>query len=316
MRLATARAAPAQRGQRSLGPRRPHKALAWRGEEEPWSGSARHGSRSRTRRHPERWSGPVRTRMERDPELDVTLSNGRRLVTFQITALDRDLGAWTVVEPPAPRRVVLGETEALATRQHLDARIAARLAAGWVPVDAGPAEAPAVPLPSDLALQLSSLLAAVTGERVALRAADPSGQLWAACVTFLRQAQRFGVAAPETRFARAQRERRLGELAEQAGDRAGAILHYRAALAAHARVGVRRRLAALEGATSVARLRTHRACLTKAIPFEGSSQLACRIDPALHARARAHAARAGQTLRTFVMRALEQATTGRSTRVR
>ena len=25
--------------------------------------------------------------MDRDPELDVTLSNGRRLVTFQITAL-------------------------------------------------------------------------------------------------------------------------------------------------------------------------------------------------------------------------------------
>ena len=50
--------------------------------------------------------------MDRDPELDVTLSNGRRVVTFQITALDRDLGAWTVVEPPMPRRVILGETEA------------------------------------------------------------------------------------------------------------------------------------------------------------------------------------------------------------
>ena len=41
--------------------------------------------------------------MDRDPELDVTLSNGRRLVTFQITASDRDLRAWTVVEPLAPR---------------------------------------------------------------------------------------------------------------------------------------------------------------------------------------------------------------------
>ena len=71
--------------------------------------------------------------MDRDPELDVTLSNGRRLVTFQITALDRDLGAWTVVEPLAPRRVILGDAEALATRRHLEARIAARLAAGWVP---------------------------------------------------------------------------------------------------------------------------------------------------------------------------------------
>ena len=54
----------------------------------------------------------------------------------------------------------------------------------------------------------------------------------------------------------------------------------------------------------------------KATPPEGSIQLACRIDSTLHATARAHAARAGQTLRTFVVRALEQAITGRSTRVR
>ena len=160
--------------------------------------------------------------MDRDPELDVTLSNGRRLMTFQITALDRDLGAWTVADPPMPRRVILGETEALATRRHLDARIAARLAAGWVPVDAGPAEAPAVPLPPDLALQLGSLLAAITRERLALRGADPTGQLWAASLTFVQQAQRFGVALPPTRLARAQRERRLGELAERAGDVAAA----------------------------------------------------------------------------------------------
>ena len=58
-------------------------------------------------------------RMDRDPELDVTLSNGRRVVTFQITALDPDLGTWTVVEPLMPRRVMLGEAEALATRRHV-----------------------------------------------------------------------------------------------------------------------------------------------------------------------------------------------------
>ena len=144
----------------------------------------------------EQWSG-LRARMDCDPELDVTLSNGRRVMRFQITALDHDLGTWTVVEPPMPRRVLLGETEALATRRHLDARIAARLAAGWIPVDAGPAETAGVSLPPDLAQQLSSLLGAVTRERVALRAADPSGLLWAACVTFLQQAQRFGVPAPE-----------------------------------------------------------------------------------------------------------------------
>jgi len=127
--------------------------------------------------------------MDCDPELDVTLSNGQRVVTFRITALDHDLGTWTVVEPLMPWRVILGEDKALAMRRQLDARIAARLAAGWVPVDASPADGPAVPvpLPPDLQLQLGSLLSAVTGARENLRAADPSGQLWAACVTFLRQ---------------------------------------------------------------------------------------------------------------------------------
>jgi len=71
--------------------------------------------------------------MDPDPELDVTLSNGRRVVTFQISALDRDLGTWTVGEPFVPRRVILGDAEALALRRRVDARIAARLAAGWSP---------------------------------------------------------------------------------------------------------------------------------------------------------------------------------------
>ena len=57
--------------------------------------------------------------MDRDPELDVTLSNGRGVVTFQITALDRDLGAWTVVDPPMPGRVILGTTEALGATDRL-----------------------------------------------------------------------------------------------------------------------------------------------------------------------------------------------------
>lgn len=258
--------------------------------------------------------GPARIRMDRDPELDVTLSHGRRVATFRITALDHDLDTWTVVEPQVPRRVVLGAAEALAIRRHADARIAARLAAGWVPVDAGPADGPGVPLPPDLQLQLGSLLAAVTEARVAFRAADPSGELWAACVTFLRQAQRFGVPAPQTRRVRAQRRRRLGELAEQAGDVAAAILHYRAALGVHASVGVRRRLAHLEAAEPGAR--PHRAGRRSASPRSrptarpstGSVQLACRIDPALHATVRAQAGRVGQTLRTFVVRVLEEAT--------
>jgi len=144
--------------------------------------------------------------MDVDPELDITLSNGRRVVTFQIVALDHDLGTWSVAEPLVPRRVILGDAEALETRRRLDARIAARLAAGWVPVDGRPSEAAGVPLAPDLTRYLQSLCEAVTG-------------------------------------ARAQRERRLGELAEQAGDVTGAIVHYRAALVAWRGSGVRRRLA-------------------------------------------------------------------------
>ena len=100
--------------------------------------------------------------MDVDPELDVTLSNGRRIVTFEIAALDRDLSMWTVVEPLMPPRVILGDAEALDTRRRLDARIAARLAAGWVPVDPRPTGTPALPLPADLQLYLRSLFEAVT----------------------------------------------------------------------------------------------------------------------------------------------------------
>ncbi len=69
--------------------------------------------------------------MDPDSELDVTLSNGRRVVADQIAALDRDLGRWTVADPVVPRRVILGDAEALDARRRLDARIAARLAAEW-----------------------------------------------------------------------------------------------------------------------------------------------------------------------------------------
>ena len=258
--------------------------------------------------------------MDVDPELDVTLSNGRRVVTFQITPLDHDLGTWTVVEPPGPRHVILGEAKALETRRRADARIAARLAAGWVPVDAWLTGPSGVPIGPDLALQVSSLLGALTRAREALRAADPTGQLWAACVIFLQQAQRFGVAAPATRRARAQRERRLGELADQAGDVAAAILHYRAALAASRGIGVRRRLAQLDpyNATSPTRATrvVARGLAAGVTSRTGTVQLACRIDRTLHARVRTQAARAGQTVRTFVVRALTEATARPMTRAR
>jgi hypothetical protein len=266
--------------------------------------------------------------MDVDPELDVTLSNGRRLVTFQIAALDRDLGTWTVAEPVVPRRVILGDAEALDARRRLDARIAARLAAGWLPVDPRPTGTPARPLPADLQLYLRSLFEAVASARDALRAADPSGQLWAACVAFQQQAQHAGVPAPETRLARAQRERRLGERAEQAGDWRGAILHYRAAFATHRGVGVRRRLAQLEAReigraapqpirpAVVSQAGQPDARLPRTARARPSVQLACRIDRALHTRLRAQATRTGQTVRAVVVRATERALIRQPTRVR
>ena len=186
--------------------------------------------------------------MDWDPELEVTLSNGRRVVTFEIAAVAGAGEAWAVLEPGARRRVILGRAAAVDARQRVDTRIAARLAAGWVPVDGRPAGAPRVPpaVPPDLGLQISSLLEALARGRPALQAADPSGQLWAACQVFRHQAWRFGVGVPGARLARARQERRLGELAEQAGDLPAARLHYRAALASHAGVGVTRRLARLE----------------------------------------------------------------------
>ncbi len=181
--------------------------------------------------------------MDDDPELDLTLRNGRRIVHFQIAALDPNLGVWTVAEPLMPRRVIWGTADALTVRRRLDARFAARLDAGWVPTDAEAGAA--ITIPSNLSRDLSYLLETVARASDAVRAADPTGQLWAAYVIFRREAQRCGVPARLTPLARAQRERRLGELAEQAGDRPGAIRHYRAALATHPRVGVRRRLAQL-----------------------------------------------------------------------
>src|SRR6266849_4403305 len=175
-------------------------------------------------------------RVDRDPELDVTLSDGRQVATFQIAALP-GREAWAIVEPRAPLCVVRACAEALAARARLDARIAARLAAGWVPVDRQAAGAPSVapaPLPPDLVLQISRLLEGLARGRAALRAADPSGQLWAACQVFRQQAWRFGVSSPQARVLRARQERRLGELAEQAGDRPAAIIAYRLALASFA----------------------------------------------------------------------------------
>jgi hypothetical protein len=312
--------------------------------------------------------------MDLDPELDVTLSDGRGSVTFRITAVDGAVDAWAIVEPHAPLQVVMGRAAALETRARLDTQIAARLAAGWVPRDAVvdatlPFLAP-MPLPGDLRLQVSRAVETLTDGRVALRAADPTGQLWAACARFILQARALGVGMPGSRLARARGERRLGELAEAAGDIPAAIVHYRAAFAAHRGVGVTRRLAllerhwpaTLEGSSAPAartgmaeadaaprrcasrrrssadrsarhatgrdiarspraarsdlpNVRTtgtaNRCALqeqtTMAKKPMAKVQLVCRIDPALNTRVRAEAARAGQTLSTFLERALARA---------
>jgi hypothetical protein len=213
----------------------------------PVVGRPRPGARKDWRGAPAR--AMVDDRMDQDPELDVTLSDGLQVATFQIAALGGVREAWAIVEPRMLPCVIRGCAAALAARDRLDQRIAARLAAGWVPLDRRPLGAPRVApaaLPPDLVLQISSLLEGLTRARHALRGADPSGQLWAACQVFRQQAWRFGVGTPHARVLRARQERRLGELAEQAGDRAAAILHYRLALASFARVGVTRRLRRLE----------------------------------------------------------------------
>jgi hypothetical protein len=284
--------------------------------------------------------------MDADPELDVTLSNGRQVAIFQIAAL-AGREAWAVVEPRAPLRVIHECAAALAIRQRVDTDIAARLVAGWVPVDRRSASTPSVaptPLSSDVRLQIGSLLEGLMRARAALRAADSTGQLWAACQVFRQQAWRFGVAAPEDRLQRARQERRLGELAEEAGDRAAAIRAYRLALASYPRVGVKRRLAQLvapEPVTSPAeaqsrRVRRRIACLRAAADSTGLAaaterscvrgrharphprrqtmqkriQIVGRLPVALSRRVRAAATQRQISLNTLLIEALTQALGG------
>jgi hypothetical protein len=283
--------------------------------------------------------------MDPDPALDVTLSNGRQVQTFQVIAVHEARAIWAVVEPQAPLRMIRGDGAALTARARLDTQIAARLAAGWVPLDRRPAGAPPVaptPVPPDVGLQIGRLLEAVTRARPALRAADPSGQLWAACQVFRQQAWRFGIGAAADRLQRARQERRLGELAEQAGDRAAAIRAYRLALASCSRAGVKRRLAQLVPGGLAAspssrpvatRVRpriagpsaapdltglvpaTERSCVrghaarvhTRRSDMKGRIQIVGRLPVALNRRVRAAARRRALTLNAFLIDALTQA---------
>jgi|SRR5439155_14649515 len=112
--------------------------------------------------------------MDADPELAVTLSDGRQVATFRIAAVE-DLETWAVVDPHGPPRVIRGTAAALRLREHFDRQIATRLAVGWVPVEGDAARSmAATPLPSDVALQIGSLVEALACAGPALRAADPS----------------------------------------------------------------------------------------------------------------------------------------------
>ena len=167
-----------------------------------------------------------------------------------------------------------------------------------------PSVAPA-PLPPDLVLQISRLLEGLARGRAALRAADPSGQLWAACQVFRQQAWRFGVSNPQAQVLRARQERRLGELAEQAGDRPAAIIAYRLALASFARVGVARRLRHLEahGPRRASRVPKVRPYLATAEASSDSTRLpaarerSCGCGPA----ARPHTRRTSMTRRVQIV---------------
>ena len=154
--------------------------------------------------------------MDADPELHVTLSDGRQTATYAILpsedATDR---YWTVVEPGVLHHAVTTLAHALAARARLDHRVAGRLATGWVPVEH---QAPAVPvpLPATVVAVMGPLLTAVACARTALQAADPSGRLWAAAYLLRRHAQRCGVhAGPPPRGGVA---RRRGHRAAPAGD--------------------------------------------------------------------------------------------------
>jgi hypothetical protein len=130
--------------------------------------------------------------MDRDPELAVTLSNGRRLATFAIEAVVRVPAVWSIVEPGA-RRTARGLPAALSARRRLDGAIALRLAIGWVPVDTAARGARSTPLSRDVRMRMRGVLDALCDARAALQAADASGRLWAAAQVWVWQARRYRI---------------------------------------------------------------------------------------------------------------------------
>jgi hypothetical protein len=253
--------------------------------------------------------------MDVDPELAVTLTNGRRVLVFSITTTTD--GTWRV-RAPGVAQIVRDAPTAIAIRDLLDRQIARQLAAGWVPAD--PVTVTPIALPPDVALQITALLESLARARGAIRAVDPTEALLRASETLRAEARRVGLDVPNPWILRAQDSRRLGELADARGDLAAAIVYYRAAIAAHRRVGVARRLAQLERyTTNSPRSRASDAApenvyMRGKIMTTPRVQIVGRLPADLHRRVRAAAATAKESLNAFLIAALTQAVRSKKSR--
>ena len=151
-----------------------------------------------------------------------------------------------------PRFGLVGDpARALAVWADLAADITTLRAAGWVDTPEPPPLPPPVfqPPSADLRAIVEPFMELLGEYRDEFNRIDPTGRLRGRYEGFrcdLHQAG-FQVSGLE-RLDRARAYRRLGEIADLSGDPVRAIRFYRAALASWDRVGVKRRLRALERA--------------------------------------------------------------------
>ncbi len=161
-------------------------------------------------------------------------------------------GLWVEESGSALRLGILTtRTEADARRAAVDAEIHRLLTTGWrvVPPSAPAAVLAADPARRDLAAVIEPFMERLQALRGVFDRIDSTGKLRLQyeqfrCNLATAGFRVSGLAALE----RARRFRRLGELADAAGAPGQAIRFYRAAVASWARVGVARRLRALERA--------------------------------------------------------------------